>query len=44
MLLHQGAAAFEIWTGENAPVDLMRRALDAALKQKGIKPIWPSDI
>ncbi len=44
MLLHQGAAAFEIWTGENAPVDLMRKALDAALIQKGIKPIWPSDI
>jgi shikimate dehydrogenase len=44
MLLHQGAAAFEIWTGANAPVDLMRRALDAALKEKGINPVWPSDI
>jgi len=44
MLLHQGAAAFEIWTGENAPVDLMRKALDATLKEKGISPIWPSAI
>ena len=28
MLLHQGAAAFEIWTGQTAPVDVMRRALE----------------
>jgi shikimate dehydrogenase len=28
MLLHQGAAAFEIWTGQPAPVDVMRRALE----------------
>jgi len=28
MLLHQGAAAFEIWTGKTAPVDVMRRALE----------------
>lgn len=27
MLLHQGAAAFEIWTGKPAPLDVMRRAL-----------------
>lgn len=27
MLLHQGAAAFEIWTGVEAPLDVMRRAL-----------------
>jgi shikimate dehydrogenase len=27
MLLHQGAKAFEIWTGRKAPVDVMRRAL-----------------
>jgi shikimate dehydrogenase len=31
MLLHQGAAAFERWTGRPAPVEVMRRALDAAL-------------
>ncbi len=30
MLLHQGAAAFEIWTGEKAPVEIMRRALRRA--------------
>jgi shikimate 5-dehydrogenase len=27
MLLHQGAAAFEQWTGAPAPVDVMRAAL-----------------
>ena len=30
MLLHQGAAAFEQWTGRPAPVDVMRGALTAA--------------
>lgn len=30
MLLHQGAASFEIWTGRKAPVDVMREALNAA--------------
>ncbi len=30
MLLHQGAASFEIWTGRNAPVDVMRAALEHA--------------
>jgi shikimate dehydrogenase len=28
MLLHQGAKAFEIWTGETAPLGVMRRALE----------------
>jgi shikimate dehydrogenase len=28
MLLRQGAAAFEIWTGKPAPVEVMRRALE----------------
>jgi shikimate dehydrogenase len=28
MLLHQGAKAFEIWTGKTAPLDVMRRALE----------------
>jgi shikimate dehydrogenase len=28
MLLYQGAASFEIWTGRKAPVDVMRAALD----------------
>lgn len=27
MLLHQGAKALEIWTGQPAPVDIMRKAL-----------------
>jgi shikimate dehydrogenase len=32
MLLYQGAISFEIWTGRKAPVDIMRKALKAALK------------
>lgn len=31
MLLHQGAAAFEIWTGRSAPLQIMREALEQAL-------------
>lgn len=31
MLLHQGAAAFELWTGQAAPLDVMRSALEATL-------------
>jgi shikimate dehydrogenase len=31
MLLHQGARAFEIWTGRRAPVAVMRRALHKAV-------------
>jgi shikimate dehydrogenase len=31
MLLHQGAAAFTIWTGRNAAVDVMRKALETAV-------------
>ena len=27
MLVHQGAVQFELWTGQNAPVDVMRRAV-----------------
>jgi shikimate dehydrogenase len=30
MLLHQGAAAFRIWTGRDAPLEIMRGALQAA--------------
>lgn len=34
MLLHQGAAAFEFWTGEEkAPVEVMRRALEEAMNK-----------
>jgi shikimate dehydrogenase len=28
MLLHQGATAFEIWTGKKAPIAIMRQALE----------------
>jgi shikimate dehydrogenase len=31
MLLHQGARSFEIWTGQKAPLAVMRRALRAAV-------------
>ena len=31
MLLHQGAKAFEIWTGRTAPVAVMRRALEQTI-------------
>jgi len=30
MLLHQGAAALELWTGQPAPLDLMRQKLEEA--------------
>ncbi len=32
MLVHQAAHAFAIWTGERAPIDVMSRALDDALR------------
>lgn len=31
MLLHQGAAAFRLWTGLDAPIEVMRRTLQDAL-------------
>jgi shikimate dehydrogenase len=31
MLLHQGARALELWTGKPAPIEIMRKALAAAL-------------
>lgn len=39
MLLHQGALAFERWTGRTAPLDVMRRALAGALGS----PVGPTD-
>lgn len=33
MLLHQGARAFELWTGRPAPVAVMRRALAKAIRR-----------
>ncbi len=35
MLLYQGAASFEIWTGQPPPVAVMRRALKEALTKRG---------
>lgn len=35
MLLHQGAAAFEAWTGRDAPVAVMQGALERALRSDG---------
>jgi len=32
MLLYQGVHAFEFWTGKKAPVEVMRKALTAAIK------------
>jgi shikimate dehydrogenase len=34
MLLHQGAIAFELWTGVAPPVDVMRRALRGAARPR----------
>lgn len=34
MLVHQGAMAFELWTGESPPINTMLAAARAALKQK----------
>ena len=33
MLIYQGAAAFELWTGKRAPVDVMYQAAQQALEQ-----------
>jgi len=38
MLLHQGAAAFELWTGKPAPLDLMREKLEEAIAAGGSTP------
>ncbi|MFH1067935.1 MAG: shikimate dehydrogenase [bacterium] len=34
MLLYQGALSWEIWTGRKAPMEIMRRALDAAASEQ----------
>lgn len=33
MLLYQGEASFQLWTGRKAPIETMRRALKAAIKR-----------
>ncbi len=35
MLIYQGAASFEIWTGHRAPVNVMREAVLKTLAEKG---------
>ena len=35
MLIHQGAAAFRLWTGQDPPLAIMRQAALAALEQRG---------
>lgn len=35
MLLYQGAASFEIWTGEEAPIEVMRSVLERELAAEG---------
>ncbi len=32
MLIHQGALSFELWTGEKAPVEVMRQAIKLKIK------------
>jgi shikimate dehydrogenase len=33
MLIHQGAAQFELWTNQTAPVEVMAQAAYAALRE-----------
>jgi shikimate dehydrogenase len=42
MLLHQGAKAFEIWTGQTPPIDVMRRALEAEVYQSTVHSPQPA--
>lgn len=41
MLLHQGALAFELWTKEKAPLQIMRASLQAALNSGQPLPYTP---
>jgi shikimate dehydrogenase len=43
MLLHQGSASFQLWTGEAAPVELMRDALDSALAARAASGTGAAD-
>jgi shikimate 5-dehydrogenase len=35
MLVHQAALAFELWTGEGAPLEVMRTAATEVLQSRG---------
>ena len=35
MLVYQGAIAFKLWTGEDAPVKVMRQALEEVFVEAG---------
>jgi len=35
MLVYQGARSFELWTGRPAPADVMKRAVDAEIPDRG---------
>jgi shikimate 5-dehydrogenase len=42
MLLHQGAKAFEIWTGQSFPIPLIRARLLEALAEQPTAGFPPS--
>ncbi|MFI5254897.1 MAG: shikimate dehydrogenase [Candidatus Limnocylindrales bacterium] len=42
MLLHQGAAAFELWTGQPAPLALMKEQLEAAAEMGAVGAVDPA--
>jgi len=35
MLIHQGAASFEIWTGVKAPIEVMMKAAEEEIRRRG---------
>lgn len=44
MLVHQGATAWELWTGQKAPVEVMAAAAEAALGHRTLPQVqlcWP---
>jgi len=43
MLVHQGAAAFEVWTGKKAPIDIMKMICMQALNEASPTVSLPSD-
>ncbi len=43
MLVHQGAIAFERWTGRKAPVEVMRKALLGALAERAASSVNHSE-